>query len=194
MASRGFESEAPVDRLRMSVRNVLKLEKNRSFQEVKHSIVFGDDDKAIAEGILELGNALQSFDGDTLSSEFKRASTLVPHLLSRCARMNTTDDKQQSRQRQLMLDLTNLRTEFESRIRKFKRTTFLPAIPTSSPNRKTPENPKELEELSSSESETGEPGCSYSQKLLTYTHIIVDTQKLYTKVVTTHLQNKPKVH
>ncbi|KAK4881931.1 hypothetical protein RN001_005250 [Aquatica leii] len=150
MASRGFESEAPVDRLRMSVRNVLKLEKNRSFQEVKHSIVFGDDDKAIAEGILELGNALQSFDGDTSSSEFKRVSTLVPHLLSRCARMNTTDDKQQSRQRQLMLDLTNLRTEFESRIRKFKRTTFLPAIPTSSPNRKTPENPKELEELSSS--------------------------------------------
>ncbi|KAK4883929.1 hypothetical protein RN001_000200 [Aquatica leii] len=33
--------------------------KNRSFQEVKHSIVFGDDDKAISEGIIELGNALQ---------------------------------------------------------------------------------------------------------------------------------------
>ncbi|KAF5278237.1 hypothetical protein FQR65_LT15726 [Abscondita terminalis] len=189
--SRGHDASVTVDSLRRLVRSVIQLDANKSISVARHSIPHDDDKTAIESAIVELRTELPNFDGDTSSSLFLRVSSLWVHIHRRCELMHASTEEEQQTKRSLLLTITLLQSEFETKIKKMRKTTFgeFSRLSASSPVTRIvpPQGDEEPELLSSSEvdSDTEKPVSSQIATIVKH----VDLSYLNASTILITLQN-----
>ncbi|KAG5872250.1 hypothetical protein JTB14_009013 [Gonioctena quinquepunctata] len=119
MTSRGM-SVGTIEAMRKSFRNFLQ--NKEQFTQSANPITFKDDSKQINSNNKQLLDMLKDFDGDTKSSNFARISALLTHNVRRIQHSEPSSSEENSNKNQMLLDLYNIRSDFEKAIKKFNKT------------------------------------------------------------------------
>jgi hypothetical protein len=117
---RGIPTGTVAD-MRKGIRQVFKLDQNKSLSEIHYAVDFKTDQTAVVRYLDELDGLLQSFDGDTRTSSFTRVSALVRHLERRLERVVATKEDEKVELNRLKVRASQIKSDFEDSTKVYRR-------------------------------------------------------------------------
>lgn len=133
LAFRGITNIDTVRKMRKSLRNIMKLERQvddvTKMHYPKYPFSFTDDMRYVAEKITEIEKLIQEVAADDKSPAYEKISTKLAHTYQRASRAVTVEETELAERQRVLLSLLNLQSDLKSRVRRFKKVSQASQVP-----------------------------------------------------------------